>query len=77
MQSGIPMERWTVGLMDLMNVPKSATLRKEIEQGLQQRLQEAEQLKAAQQKQIGNATGAVSMGGGPQPTIQPNGMNVK
>jgi hypothetical protein len=76
MMSGIPMERWTPGLLDLMNVPKSATLRKEIEQGLQQRLQEAEQLKAAQQKQIGNGMGPVPMGGGPA-VIQPNGMNVQ
>lgn len=73
-RSGVRLEQVTPGWLDLMNVPKTATLRKEIEQGVQQKLQELDAMKAQQQK-IGNGIGPVPMGGQPELPVQPKGMS--
>jgi hypothetical protein len=63
-RSGVRLEQITSGWLDLMNVPKTATLRKEIEQGVQQKLQELEQIKAQQQKLANGPQGQTQMPAG-------------
>lgn len=69
MNSGLTPDKWTTGLMDLFNVPKNTTIRKEIEEGLQQKMAQLEELQ--KQQKIGDA-GAAPMGGGADPAVQPN-----
>lgn len=69
MQAGLTPDKWTPGLMDLFNVPKNATIRKAIEQGLQQKMAQLEELQQA--NGIGDA-GAAPMSGGNIPAVQPN-----
>lgn len=69
-RNGVRLEQITPGWLDLMNVPKTASLRKEIEQGVAQQLQELQQMKA-QQAKIGNGMGPVPMGGQPSLPVQP------
>lgn len=73
-QFGVPLERLTPGWLDLFQVPKSSTLRQEIEQGIQQKLSQLEQMQAQQQK-IGNGAQPVPIGGGANPAAQPQIMN--
>lgn len=63
-RSGVRLEQITPGWLDLMNVPKTATLRKEIEQGIQQKLQELDALKAQQQKLASGSMGQTQMPAG-------------
>jgi hypothetical protein len=72
LQSNIGPEKWTPGLLDLFNIPKTAPLRKEVEEGVQRRLQEGDQMKAQMQKMIGSGMGPTPNAGGAQSPIQPN-----
>lgn len=47
-QGGFTPDKWTVGILDLFDVPKNAPIRKEIEKGLQQKLAQLDQLQKAQ-----------------------------
>jgi len=57
---GVKLEQLTPGWLDLFQVPKSATLRKEIEDGIQQKLQELDAMKA-QQAKLANGQGQPPM----------------
>jgi hypothetical protein len=67
-QAGMPIEKITEGLLDLIGIPKTSELRKEVAAGVQQKIEMAD----AMQKQIAEpAQAATGMAGGPATALQP------
>lgn len=69
-RNGVKLEDITPGLLDIMNIPKSATLRKEVEAGVQKKMAELEQLKGQQTGLANGPQGQTPMAGGANAPIQ-------